>query len=72
MVQNIFYPIEIIFEITEYDIRSVVNLYGDEGIQEPSWYGFIGYLLIGAIVGVIIFLINKRKNKNKNKNIDLN
>ena len=72
MVENIFYPIEIIFEITEYDIRSVVNLYGDEGIQEPFWYGFIDYLLIGAIVGVIIFVINKRKNKNKNKNIDLN
>jgi len=45
--------------ITDYDIRAVVNLYGEEGIK-PSWE-FVGTILFGGLMGIIGFVFYRRR-----------
>ncbi len=47
-------------EITDYDIRSLVNLYGEDGINELSFWWIIDYVILGVIIlGIALFV--KRK-----------
>jgi hypothetical protein len=62
MVEPIFYPTDTTFEITDYDVRAVVNLYGTEGIMGQSWFWILDYLLVGIIVAVVILVIRVLKN----------
>ena len=59
-------PWNIVFEITEYDLRALVNLYGEDGFEDPFslWFlDIIGYLILGGIVSLIIFLTYRSKRK---------
>ncbi len=56
-------PWDIVFEITDYDLRALVNLYGEDGFEDPFsllYLDIIGYLILGGIVALIIFLVNRR------------
>lgn len=48
--------------ITDYDIRAVVNLYGEEGIKPstPFWE-FVGTILFGGLMGIIGFVFYRRR-----------
>ena len=50
-------------EITEYDIRSVVNLYGEDGINEPDGWAFLDYFILGVLALVIFFLVRRKFHK---------
>ena len=59
-------PWNIVFEITEYDLRALVNLYGEDGFEDPYslWFlNIIGYLILGGIIVLIVFLIIRSKRK---------
>jgi len=59
-------PWNIVFEITEYDLRALVNLYGEGGFKVPFslWFlNIIGYLILGGIIVLIVFLIIRSKRK---------
>ena len=59
-------PWNIVFEITEYDLRALVNLYGEGGFKIPFslWFlNIIGYLILGGIIVLIVFLIIRSKRK---------
>ena len=59
-------PWNIVFEITEYDLRALVNLYGEDGFKVPFslWFlNIIGYLILGGIIVLIVFLIIRSKRK---------
>jgi len=54
-------PGEIQYQITEYDIRSVVNLYGEDGINEINFYGYLfDFIIIGIILAIIAFFARKK------------
>ena len=49
------------FEITDYDIRSVVNRYGEDGIDEMEFvWEFADFVIMGIILLVIIYFVNKK------------
>jgi len=54
------------YEITDYDVRSVVNLYGNDGFWEITWYSYSGYIII-IVVGIGIVLLIKKKFRKKDK-----
>ena len=57
-------PGQIQYEITDYDIRSVVNLYGDDGINEFNIFGYLfDFIIIGIILAVLIYFVNRRSKK---------
>lgn len=62
-------PGEIKYEITVYDVNSVVNLYGKDGINEIhiSAY-FLDIIIIGFVLIILIYFLNKKFRK---KNSDL-
>ncbi len=65
-------PWNIVFEITEYDLRALVNLYGEDGFKDPFSFWFldiIDYLILGGIVALIIFLINRRRKRSTRSNL---
>jgi len=65
-------PWNIVFEITEYDLRALVNLYGEDGFEDPFslWFlDIIGYLILGGIVALIIFLVNRRRKRSTRRNL---
>jgi hypothetical protein len=47
-------------EITDYDIRSVVNLYGEDGINELDQWIFLDYLLYAIVILVIVYFLRKK------------
>ena len=61
-------------EITEYDIRSIVNLYGEDGINESDTRVFLDYMFLILLILVIGYFVRKRfSNKiSKFTSIDLN
>lgn len=60
-------PWDIVFEITEYDVMALVNLYGEDGFVDPFTLLFldlIGYVvLVGIILLIVYFVIRRRKRK---------
>jgi len=50
-------------EITDYDIRSVVNLYGEDGINEFDQWIFLDYLLYAIIILVILYFVKRKFGK---------
>ncbi len=50
-------------EITEYDIRSLVNLYGEDGINEFENWWWVNYLIIVIVIIIIIYFIFKKFRK---------
>jgi hypothetical protein len=56
---------QINYKITDYDVRSVINLYGEDGINEINISTTIEFLVIGVILMVVIYFIS-RKFRSKN------
>ena len=54
-------------DITDYDIRSIVNLYGEDGINEWDFWWWLDYLVIVIIILIIIYFV-KRKSRKKEIN----
>lgn len=54
---------DIDFEITDYDVRSVVNLYGEDGINEFNFLANFGMVIIVLFVIGMIVLINRKFRK---------
>jgi len=51
---------EIDYRITDYDIRSVINLYGEDGINEINFWTYIDFVIYGIIILVIIYFIRRK------------
>ena len=52
-----------IYPITDYDISALVNYYGNDGISESWIWEILDYVLIGLVVALIIWIIERRKKK---------
>jgi predicted Zn-dependent protease len=52
-------------EITDYDIRSLVNLYGEDGINELDQWIFLDYLLYGFVILVVLYFVKRKWGKKK-------
>ena len=53
------------YEITPYDIRAVVSLYGESGFPAPEYYVNLGYLIIGIPIAVLSFFVYRIWRKKK-------
>jgi len=57
----------ILYEITPYDVRAVVSLYGENGFSEEEfseeYFAFLDYLIIGILVGIAVIIIYKKRKK---------
>ena len=57
-----YLPANLIYTITDYDIRSVVNLYGGGISNTPIFFGYLNYIIIAAVlVGIALFVNKKMK-----------
>ena len=55
-----FLPKNLIYTITDYDIRSVVNLYGGGISNSPIFFGYLNYVIIAIILFIIAFFVSKK------------
>ena len=55
-----FLPSNLIYTITDYDVRSVVNLYGGGISNTPVFFGYLNYIIIAIILVGIAFFVNKK------------
>lgn len=58
-------------EITEYDIRSIVNLYGEDGINELNAWAFLDYALLVVLILVIVYFVRKMFSNKVSKFVSL-
>ncbi len=52
-------------EITDYDIRSLVNLYGEDGINQNATGTILDYAFFLILIFIILFLLRKKFPKKK-------
>ena len=58
------FPPDGYFEIRPYDVQAVIQWYGDDGFSDPYvflWDTLAGFLVFGAIAGLVIFVTRRRK-----------
>ncbi len=55
-----FLPPNIVYEITDYDVRAVVNLYGGGISNTPLFFGYLNYVIIGIVLFGIALFVNKK------------
>lgn|GEM_PF-2580301 len=55
-----FLPLEMIYTITDYDVRAVVNLYGGGISNTPIFFGYLNYVIGAIVLFGIAFLVNKK------------
>ena len=55
-----FLPKELIYSITDYDVRAVVNLYGGGISNTPIFFGYLNYVIIAIILFSIAFFVSKK------------
>ena len=53
-------PANLIYTITDYDVRSVVNLYGGGISNTPIFFGYLNYIIIAIVIGGIAVFVNKK------------
>jgi hypothetical protein len=58
-------------EITDYDIRSIVNLYGEEGINEWDGWWWIDYVFVVIVFLIIAYFAKKKFRKTESKFVKL-
>ena len=57
-----YLPSNLIYTITDYDVRSVVNLYGGGISNTPIFFGYLNYIIIAIVlVGIAVFVNKKIK-----------
>ena len=47
-------------EITDYDIRSVINMYGEDGINEINFIENLGIVIVAIFLIIIMIIINRK------------
>jgi len=55
-----FLPSNLIYTITDYDVRAVVNLYGGGISNTPIFFGYLNYIIIAIVLVGIAFFVNKK------------
>lgn len=53
-------PENVSYNITDYDVRAVVNLYGGGISNTPIFFGYTNYIIIGIVLFGIAFYVNKK------------
>ena len=53
-------PANLTYTITDYDVRSVVNLYGGGVSNAPIFFGYLNYVIIAIVLGGIAIFVNKK------------
>ena len=53
-------PSGMIYSITDYDVRAVVNLYGGGISNSPIFFGYLNYIVIAVILFGIALFVNKK------------
>lgn len=56
-------------EITEYDIRSLVNLYGEDGINESDFWWLWDAVFYGIIIALTVFIVKRKFPKKESRMI---
>lgn len=51
---------DINYQITDYDVRSVVNLYGEDGINEINFMGNFGIVIVTVFLIILMIAINRK------------
>jgi hypothetical protein len=54
---------DINYKITDYDVRSVINLYGEDGINEITFRSYGEFAIIGIVLIIIIYFVNRKFKK---------
>jgi hypothetical protein len=55
-----FLPADLVYAITDYDVRAVVNLYGGGISSSPIFFGYLNYIIIAIVLFGIAFYVNKK------------
>ncbi len=58
-------------EITDYDIRSVVNLYGEDGINEWNGWQWLDYVFVIIVFLIVAYFAKKKLGKKESKIVKL-
>ena len=49
-----------IYTITDYDVRAVVNLYGGGISNTPIFFGYLNYIIIAVVLFGVAFFVNRK------------
>jgi len=62
MIDELEYEItgEIRYKITDYDVRSLTNLYGKDGINEFNFMVYLDFIIIGIGLVLLVFFVNRK------------
>ena len=55
-----FLPRDMIYSITDYDVRAVVNLYGGGISNTPIFFGYLNYVIIAIVLFTIAFFVSRK------------
>ena len=55
-----FLPRDMIYSITDYDVRAVVNLYGGGISNTPIFFGYLNYVIIAIVLFIIAFFVSRK------------
>ncbi len=55
-----YMPSETIYTITNYDVRSVIYLYGGGISNTPIFFGYLNYIIVIAILLGLVYFVNKK------------
>ncbi|MDH3677614.1 MAG: hypothetical protein OEQ12_04850 [Nitrosopumilus sp.] len=47
------------YKITDYDLRAIINLYGEDGIKEINFLIYVDYVIVGLVLILIIYFIKR-------------
>ncbi len=51
---------DIVYDISDYDVRALVNLYGGGISNTPIFFGYLNYIILALILFVVAFFVNKK------------
>ena len=55
-----FLPNNMIYTITDYDVRAVVNLYGGGISNAPIFFGYLNYIIVAVVLFAVAFFVNRK------------
>ena len=55
-----FLPRDMVYSITDYDVRAVVNLYGGGISNTPIFFGYLNYVIIAIFLLIIAFFVSRK------------
>lgn len=51
---------DIVYDISDYDVRALVNLYGGGISNTPIFFGYLNYVILALILFAVAFFVNKK------------